>query len=173
MDLVRAYAAGIEGDPDTMDRLADRVAARLAEGTVTERVTTRSDEPPLLRAYAAMLRGDFDRCEAELARIDGERMMMRSRPMWRCVVGIVAFWLGVPARDTLEGAEAFARSDGVPYAVVLVSLDDAPELRVVGNMPGVPIEDIRIGMAVEAIWEERHADDGAVILLPQWQPASG
>ncbi len=66
-----------------------------------------------------------------------------------------------------------ALAEHVPYAVVLVSLDDAPELRVVGNMPGVPIEDIRIGMAVEAIWEERHADDGAVILLPQWQPASG
>ncbi|MCB1016800.1 MAG: hypothetical protein KDB10_17060 [Acidimicrobiales bacterium] len=134
VDLVRAYAAGIEGDPDTMDRLADRVAARLAEGTVTERVTTRSDEPPLLRAYAAMLRGDFDRCEAELARIDGERMMMRSRPMWRCVVGIVAFWLGVPARDTLEGAEAFARSDGVPYAVVLAQVYLALEAAHAGDL---------------------------------------
>ncbi|MCC6434200.1 MAG: OB-fold domain-containing protein [Acidimicrobiales bacterium] len=58
----------------------------------------------------------------------------------------------------------------VPYAVVLVSLDDAPELRVIGNMPGVPIEDIRIGMPVVAIWEEHHADDASVVHLPQWQP---
>lgn len=134
VDLVRAYAAGIEGDPDTMDRLADRVAARLDQRSVTARVAARTDEPPLLRAYAAMLRGDFDRCEVELARIEGERMMTRSRPMWRCVVGIVAFWQGAAARDTLEGAEAFARSDGVPYAVVLAQVYLALEAAHVGDL---------------------------------------
>lgn len=58
----------------------------------------------------------------------------------------------------------------VPYAVVLVSLDDAPELRVVGNVPGVPTGTIHVGMAVHAFWEEHTAEDGTVVHLPQWRP---
>ncbi|MCU1449790.1 MAG: hypothetical protein JWP02_1960 [Acidimicrobiales bacterium] len=61
-----------------------------------------------------------------------------------------------------------ALADAVPYAVVLVSLNDAPQIRVLGNMPGTPLEDIHIGLAVEAVWEERKAEGGALILLPQW-----
>ncbi|MPY94361.1 MAG: DNA-binding protein [Acidimicrobiia bacterium] len=64
-----------------------------------------------------------------------------------------------------------ALHDAVPYAVVLVSLDDAPHLRVVGNAPGVPIEEVRIGLPVTAYWEERVAEDGTVLRLPQWRPA--
>lgn len=59
-----------------------------------------------------------------------------------------------------------ALADAVPYTVVLVSLDDAPQLRVVGNLTG---DDVRIGMAVVAEWHERVTDDGSVILLPQWR----
>ncbi|HTN80233.1 MAG TPA: OB-fold domain-containing protein [Acidimicrobiales bacterium] len=59
--------------------------------------------------------------------------------------------------------------DSVPYTVVLVSLDDAPQLRVVGNIEG-PVE---IGMKVVPYWEERSADDGTVVLLPQWRAANG
>jgi uncharacterized OB-fold protein len=55
--------------------------------------------------------------------------------------------------------------DSVPYAVVLVSLDDAPHIRVVGNIEGT---DVAIGMPVVATWEERAAEDGTTILLPQW-----
>jgi len=57
----------------------------------------------------------------------------------------------------------------VPYAVVLVSLDAAPELRVVGNLVGGPVEDVEIGMPVTAVWLERIAPDGTKLLLPQWQ----
>lgn len=57
--------------------------------------------------------------------------------------------------------------DAVPYTVVLVSLDDAPHLRVVGNMEG----DVEIGMPVVPYWEERTAEDGTVVLLPQWRKA--
>ena len=60
----------------------------------------------------------------------------------------------------------------VPYAVVLVSLDEVPELRVVGNLLGVAVDEIAIGMAVVATWEERTADDGTVIRLPQWRAAT-
>lgn len=59
----------------------------------------------------------------------------------------------------------------VPYAVVLVSLDELPEVRVVGNLLEVPVDEVAIGMAVEGLWVERLAEDGEVILLPQWRRA--
>jgi uncharacterized OB-fold protein len=64
-----------------------------------------------------------------------------------------------------------ALGGAVPYVVVLVSLDDAPQVRVVGNLVGAEASEARIGMPVTAVWEERTADDGTVVLLPQWQPA--
>ena len=64
-----------------------------------------------------------------------------------------------------------SKLDSLAGGVQLVSLADAPELRVIGNMPGVPLDEVKIGMKVEAIWEQRVADDDTVILLPQWQPA--
>ena len=57
----------------------------------------------------------------------------------------------------------------VPYTVVLVSLDAAPELRVVGNLIEGPVDEASIGMPVEAVWLERIADDGTKVLLPQWR----
>jgi uncharacterized OB-fold protein len=61
-----------------------------------------------------------------------------------------------------------ALADAVPYTVVLVSLDDAPHLRVVGGLDG-PVE---IGMAVVPYWEERATPDGDVVRLPFWRAAS-
>jgi len=61
-----------------------------------------------------------------------------------------------------------ALAGSVPYTVVLVSLDDAPQIRVVGNLPGT---DVAIGMPVVADWDEHTAEDGTRILLPQWRPA--
>ena len=60
-----------------------------------------------------------------------------------------------------------ALADAIPYQIVLVSLDEAPELRVVGNLIG----SVRIGMPVVAYWQHRTADDGTQIQLPQWRPA--
>lgn len=67
-----------------------------------------------------------------------------------------------------------ALADAVPYTVVLVSLDDAPHIRVVGNLIGDGEQhsaEVRIGMPVVATWDERTAEDGTVILLPQWVAA--
>lgn len=64
-----------------------------------------------------------------------------------------------------------ALADAVPYTVVLVSLDEAPEVRVVGNLVGGDPGEVHIGMPVEATWEERTAEDGTRILLPQWRRA--
>ena len=63
-----------------------------------------------------------------------------------------------------------ALADAVPYVVVLVNLDDAPQIRVVGNLLG-DTDGVHIGMPVAATWDERTAEDGTVILLPQWTRA--
>jgi uncharacterized OB-fold protein len=62
-----------------------------------------------------------------------------------------------------------ALDGSVPYVVVLVSLDAAPHLRVVGNLVDAAPDDVSIGMPVEAVWLERIADDGTKVLLPQWR----
>lgn len=73
-----------------------------------------------------------------------------------------------------------ALADSVPYVVALVSLDEAPHLRVVGNLDTTGDGDgdaqdgsagnVRIGMPVEAYWVERTDADGTRLLLPQWKP---
>ena len=63
-------------------------------------------------------------------------------------------------------------AQSVPYVVLLVSLDEAPEIRVIGNLADAPPEDAVIGRPVEAVWEERLTDDGVVLKLPQWRLVS-
>ena len=63
-----------------------------------------------------------------------------------------------------------ALADSVPYAVVLVSLDDAPEIRVVGNLLDLAPEEICIGLGVTATWDQRDVD-GETIQLLQWTSA--
>ena len=57
----------------------------------------------------------------------------------------------------------------VPYVVVLVSLDEVPEVRVVGNLLDTAPEDVTIGMAVETVWQDRVTEDGETVRLPQWR----
>ena len=61
----------------------------------------------------------------------------------------------------LEGA--------VPYVVVVVRLDERPEIRVVGNLLDTAPGDVAIGLAVEAVWVDRTGDDGEALRLPQWR----
>ena len=53
----------------------------------------------------------------------------------------------------------------VPYTIVLVELDDAPGVRLIGSLPGSPqlIEGMPMQVRFDTI------NDGAVI--PQWEPA--
>jgi uncharacterized OB-fold protein len=53
-----------------------------------------------------------------------------------------------------------------PYTVVLVQLDDHPEARLVGSLPGRP--DMRVGQAME-VWFDAVSDE---VVLPQWRPAA-
>jgi hypothetical protein len=54
----------------------------------------------------------------------------------------------------------------VPYTVLLVELDDHPEARLVGQLPGRP--DVEAGQPME-VWFEPVSDG---VVLPQWRPAN-
>jgi len=55
-----------------------------------------------------------------------------------------------------------------PLVVVLVELEEGPELRIVGNLFDCPISEIEIGMPVEVCFEQLTPE----LSLPQWRPAS-
>jgi uncharacterized OB-fold protein len=58
----------------------------------------------------------------------------------------------------------------VPYAVVLVSLDDAPGVRLVGNVLNRAPQKIAIGDTVRVAFEEtRDPDSGETLRIPQWE----
>ena len=56
----------------------------------------------------------------------------------------------------------------LPYAVVVVEMDDQPGLLAIGNVD-CPIEAIRLGLPVEVTYE----DLTEAITLPQWRLAEG
>jgi len=65
-----------------------------------------------------------------------------------------------------------AFKDRVPYAVVVVSLDDAPGVNAVGNVLGCDPHDVSIGQKVRAVFEEiTDPDDGTTLRIPQWELA--
>ncbi|MFB8776999.1 Zn-ribbon domain-containing OB-fold protein [Streptomyces broussonetiae] len=83
---------------------------------------------------------------------------------WRAVGGLGRVWsYAVPHPPLLPGWAELA-----PYVVVVVALEEAPRIRVVGNLvaaPGAPInspdpERVRIGARVRAVFPEGG--------LPQW-----
>ena len=60
-------------------------------------------------------------------------------------------------------------TDRVPYTVVLVSLAELPAVRITGNLLDVAPEDVRVGLAVRAVWEEiLDSETGETLRLPQW-----
>ncbi|MEK7214345.1 MAG: OB-fold domain-containing protein [Chloroflexota bacterium] len=44
--------------------------------------------------------------------------------------------------------------DKTPYAILVVEMDDAPGVRMASNMVDCPVDDVRIGMPVEVVWED-------------------
>jgi uncharacterized OB-fold protein len=63
-----------------------------------------------------------------------------------------------------------ALKDALPYAVVLVSLDDAPRVNAMGNVLNRDPSQLEIGQAVRAVFEEvEPEDDGERLLIPQWE----
>jgi uncharacterized OB-fold protein len=62
-----------------------------------------------------------------------------------------------------------ALEQAVPYVVVVVSIDERPDVRVVGNLLDASPDDVAIGLAVEAAWEDKGGDGGEPVRLPQWR----
>jgi uncharacterized OB-fold protein len=62
-------------------------------------------------------------------------------------------------------------SKSVPYSIVLVSLDELPQVRITGNLLDLAPEELRVGLPVKAVWEEVRDDTGHTLRLPQWIPA--
>jgi uncharacterized protein len=57
--------------------------------------------------------------------------------------------------------------DKTPYILALIELDEQAGLTVYGNVLNAAYEELRLGMPVEAIWEET---DNPEIKMLQWQP---
>ncbi len=57
-----------------------------------------------------------------------------------------------------------------PYAVALVQLNEAKGVRMIGNLVNCPLDRLRAGLALEAVFTP--SEDGAATLV-RWQPASG
>ncbi|MCZ6783502.1 MAG: OB-fold domain-containing protein [Proteobacteria bacterium] len=81
----------------------------------------------------------------------------------------------VPGEGRIESAIVVHRAShpalrsAVPYAVVLVSLDGAPGVQVVGNVVGRPPAEVAIGQRVRVHLEEVADPDGGTLRIPQWE----
>jgi hypothetical protein len=58
--------------------------------------------------------------------------------------------------------------DEVPYAVVLVELDEDPGLRLLGNLRACAPAEIQAQMPVEVVFEDAATD----VTLAHWRPAA-
>ncbi|GFG84058.1 hypothetical protein MALGJ_07340 [Mycolicibacter algericus] len=61
-----------------------------------------------------------------------------------------------------------------PYVVAIVELNDEPDIRLITNVVGVPMEDVRVGMPVEVFFEDWTAlpgNDDSRIWIPLFRPA--
>jgi uncharacterized OB-fold protein len=78
---------------------------------------------------------------------------------WRAVAGTGALYSWTTVWR--QAVPAFA----APYTCVLVDVDDAPDVRLVGHIPGSP--DLRAGMPMRVRFEPIEGTD---VVLPQWEP---
>lgn len=98
----------------------------------------------------------------------------RQFPEWIChaCLGFELAWVPVRPLGTIYTWERVwypshpAVSEGLPYLVVLVELADAPEVRMVGNLLGDPLQSVAIGSEVVAEFEPHER-----FTLLQWRPA--
>lgn len=57
-----------------------------------------------------------------------------------------------------------------PYAIVAVSVDDAPDILIIGNVVGTAPEQIRIGDRVRVVMEKvTDPQSGETLSIPQWE----
>ena len=118
----------------------------------------------------------WDACRAEQLVMqrcaDCQRLRYTPRPMCPYCRSLEREYVPVSGRGTLYSwivvrppvMPAFA--DRVPMAVILVELEEDPELRMVGNLLDCPIDSIEFGMPLEVCFEKVNDD----VTLPQWRP---
>jgi uncharacterized OB-fold protein len=84
-----------------------------------------------------------------------------------CRKGEPIVWRDSAGRGTLYAFSTVAHQVHpdfpAPYTVVLVALDDAPDVRLMGMLTGAP--ELAIGQAM-TVWFETKGDD---VVLPQWR----
>lgn len=61
-----------------------------------------------------------------------------------------------------------ALAEAVPYAVALVTLDEHPHVRILGNVLNCEPGEVAIGQRVRAVFEEI-IDEDETLLMPQWE----
>lgn len=72
--------------------------------------------------------------------------------------------------EVVHNPPAPSLKDRVPYAVVLVSLDQHPEIRLLGNVLNAPHTEVAIGKKVRATFEEIEDEElGETLKLLQWE----
>ncbi|MBV1906925.1 MAG: OB-fold domain-containing protein [Pseudomonadales bacterium] len=60
--------------------------------------------------------------------------------------------------------------DRVPYAVILVSLTDHPQIRILGNPVNIEARDVAVGQKVRAVFESlEDKEAGLELKIPQWE----
>ena len=60
--------------------------------------------------------------------------------------------------------------DRVPYTVILVSLNDHPEIRILGNPVNIDPNNVEVGQKVKAVFETIEDEKAGVTLkIPQWE----
>jgi uncharacterized OB-fold protein len=60
-----------------------------------------------------------------------------------------------------------------PYVVAIVELDDEPDVRLITNVVGVPVEDVRVDMPVEVFFEDWTAlsgEEDSRVWIPLFRP---
>jgi uncharacterized OB-fold protein len=84
-----------------------------------------------------------------------------------------ALWERVSGKGTLNSFivihHGFMRAftNDLPYAVIQVALEEQPDLLVYGNTVEVKNEDLRVGMPLQAVFQDV-TDDTTLV---QWKPA--
>lgn len=58
--------------------------------------------------------------------------------------------------------------DKVPYILAIIQLDEQEDLMVYGNILNAAYEDLKLGMPLQAVWEDTDNPD---IKIMQWRPA--
>jgi uncharacterized OB-fold protein len=87
-------------------------------------------------------------------------------------LGREAEWVPVSGRGTVFSFAVMHQvyhpgfAAEVPYAVVLVALDEGP--RMISNVVGCPASDIRVGMPLEVVFEPVSPE----VTLPKFRPAN-